>query len=152
MEIRDAAREDAAAIAHIYNQGIEDRSATLETQLRTAEERAEWLRREAGAEVEWLPFDLHPEYPAQGIPRADLLARYGERFTQMPYHQSVLHKVTPVYEELPGWGTDLTAITERADLPAAALDYLAFLEAQIGVPIRLVGVGPGREQFLHYAA
>ena len=47
-----------------------------------AEERAEWLRREAGAEVEWLPFDLHPEYPAQGIPRADLLARYGERFTQ----------------------------------------------------------------------
>ena len=34
------------------------------------------------AAVEWLPFDLHPEYPAQGIPRADLLARYGERFTQ----------------------------------------------------------------------
>lgn len=43
MEIREATREDAAAIAHIYNQGIEDRSATLETQLRTPEERAEWL-------------------------------------------------------------------------------------------------------------
>ncbi|HEY7414340.1 MAG TPA: arsinothricin resistance N-acetyltransferase ArsN1 family A [Ktedonobacteraceae bacterium] len=43
MEIREATCEDAAAIAHIYNQGIEDRSATLETQLRTAEERAEWL-------------------------------------------------------------------------------------------------------------
>lgn len=42
-EIRFATREDAAALAHIYNQGIEDRSATLETQLRTAEERAEWL-------------------------------------------------------------------------------------------------------------
>jgi predicted DsbA family dithiol-disulfide isomerase len=27
--------------------------------------------------VTWLPFDLHPEYPLQGIPRADLLARYG---------------------------------------------------------------------------
>lgn len=25
----------------------------------------------------WLPFDLHPEYPPEGIPRADLLARYG---------------------------------------------------------------------------
>lgn len=43
MEIREATREDAAAIADIYNQGIEDRSATLETQLRTPEERAEWL-------------------------------------------------------------------------------------------------------------
>jgi phosphinothricin acetyltransferase len=43
MEIREATRENAAAIAHIYNQGIEDRSATLETQLRTPEERAEWL-------------------------------------------------------------------------------------------------------------
>lgn len=43
MHVRDAAREDAAAIAKIYNQGIEDRVATLETQLRGPEERAEWL-------------------------------------------------------------------------------------------------------------
>ena len=43
MEIRDATQEDATAIARIYNQGIEDRVATLETQVRTPEERAEWL-------------------------------------------------------------------------------------------------------------
>lgn len=43
LEIRDATHEDATVIARIYNQGIEDRSATLETQLRTPEERAEWL-------------------------------------------------------------------------------------------------------------
>jgi L-amino acid N-acyltransferase YncA len=43
LQIRAATPEDAAAIAHIYNQGIEDRSATLETQLRTPEERAGWL-------------------------------------------------------------------------------------------------------------
>ena len=43
MDIRDATRDDAAAIARIYNQGIEDRVATLETQVRTPEERAEWL-------------------------------------------------------------------------------------------------------------
>ena len=30
-----------------------------------------------GAAVEWLPFDLHPEYPSEGIPRAQLVARYG---------------------------------------------------------------------------
>jgi len=43
MEIRDATLGDAPAIARIYNQGIEDRVATLETQLRTPEERAEWM-------------------------------------------------------------------------------------------------------------
>lgn len=43
MHLRDATQEDAAAIARIYNQGIEDRSATLETQLRTTTERADWL-------------------------------------------------------------------------------------------------------------
>lgn len=43
LEIREATRDYATAIAQIYNQGIEDRSATLEVQLRTPEERAEWL-------------------------------------------------------------------------------------------------------------
>lgn len=43
LEIRPATEEDAAAIARIYNQGIEDRVATLETELRTQEERAQWL-------------------------------------------------------------------------------------------------------------
>lgn len=43
LQIRDATIEDAPAIARIYNQGIEDRVATLETQPRTPEERAEWL-------------------------------------------------------------------------------------------------------------
>jgi phosphinothricin acetyltransferase len=43
MEIREATSADAAAIARIYNEGIEDRIATLETALRSPEERAEWL-------------------------------------------------------------------------------------------------------------
>jgi L-amino acid N-acyltransferase YncA len=42
--IRLAAAADAEAICHIYNQGIEDRVATLETELRTAEERQQWLQ------------------------------------------------------------------------------------------------------------
>jgi phosphinothricin acetyltransferase len=43
VSVRHAALEDAEAIARIYNQGIEDRGATLETVLRTADERREWL-------------------------------------------------------------------------------------------------------------
>lgn len=76
----------------------------------------------------------------------------GQRVERLPYHQSELHKATPIYEELPGWNTELSGCTERSQLPPQAQDYLGFLEQQVGVPITLVGVGPGREQFLHFAA
>jgi len=46
-----------------------------------ARDRVAWLRRQVGAEVTWRPFDLHPEYPPEGIPRAALEARYGERLS-----------------------------------------------------------------------
>jgi hypothetical protein len=51
-----------------------------------------------------------------------------------------------------GWQTDLTEMTESHDLPPAARDYLSFLETEVGVPVRLVGVGPGRDQYVHFAA
>ncbi len=40
-------------------------------------ERVAWLKRQFGARIEWRPFDLHPEYPPEGIRRADLERRYG---------------------------------------------------------------------------
>ena len=76
----------------------------------------------------------------------------GQRYTLPPYHQSTLHQVRPIYEELPGWGRDLTGVTSLEDMPQAAKDYVAFLADQIGVPVRMVGVGPGREQFVTFAA
>jgi predicted DsbA family dithiol-disulfide isomerase len=45
-------------------------------------ERATWLERRYGAQIEWRPFDLHPEYPPEGIPRAVLLERYGSAFSE----------------------------------------------------------------------
>ena len=76
----------------------------------------------------------------------------GERHDQLPYHQSVLHRSTPVYEELPGWQTDLSEVTERSQLPAEAEAYLQFVEEQAGVPVGMVGVGPGRRQVLNFSA
>ena len=43
LTVRLATVDDAAAICRIYNQGIEDRVATLETELRSPEERRTWL-------------------------------------------------------------------------------------------------------------
>jgi L-amino acid N-acyltransferase YncA len=48
VRVRVATEADAAAIAEIYNQGIEDRVATYETELRAAEDRRTWLRSIAG--------------------------------------------------------------------------------------------------------
>jgi adenylosuccinate synthase len=76
----------------------------------------------------------------------------GTRFSKLPYHQSTLHQVTPIYEEMPGWRADLSGATSLADMPAAARDYVERLADEIGVPVRLVGVGPGREQFVSFAS
>lgn len=72
----------------------------------------------------------------------------GVRYEYPPYHQSVLHDVTPIYETLPGWCTDLSAFTSFDQLPINAQRYVAFLQETIGVRISIVGVGPGREQFV----
>jgi len=72
----------------------------------------------------------------------------GVRYDYPPYHQSVLHDVTPMYEELPGWQQDITGCTAFEDLPANAQAYIRFLAKVTGVTISVVGVGPGREQFV----
>lgn len=73
------------------------------------------------------------------------------RYESLPWHQSVFHDVTPVYEELPGWRTDTSGVERKEDLPKAARDYVDFLAAQAGVPVAYVGVGPGRDQIIRYA-
>jgi adenylosuccinate synthase len=70
----------------------------------------------------------------------------GNRYDHVPYHQSVLHKVQPVYETLPGWGHDIERAEHLEDLPAAAREYVRFIEAFTGVAVSFVSVGPGREQ------
>ena len=74
----------------------------------------------------------------------------GERHEKLPYHQSDFHDAKPIYVEMPGWKSDLSGFTERDELPQKALDYLAALEEAIGVPISLIGVGPGRKQIVHF--
>ncbi|MDQ2679062.1 MAG: adenylosuccinate synthase [Actinomycetota bacterium] len=74
----------------------------------------------------------------------------GVRHENLPYHQSDLFDAVPIYEEFPGWNTDLTEVRERHQLPANAVTYLEFLQEQVGVPIGVVGTGPGRDQYVHF--
>jgi len=85
-----------------------------------------------------------------GIGPLQLAVRYhgpeGASFDEFPYHQSIVHKVVPEYVELPGWDMDLRRVRELSDLPSEARDYLSFIEDFVGVPVVLVGVGPGRDE------
>jgi adenylosuccinate synthase len=73
-------------------------------------------------------------------------SKEGAELDTFPYHQSILHSATPEYEELPGFDADLSACRSPEDLPPEARDYLGFIADFVGVPVRLVGVGPDREQ------
>jgi adenylosuccinate synthase len=87
-----------------------------------------------------------------GIGPLQVATRYrgpeGAEFDSFPYHQSILHKATAVYEQVPGWDEDITAVRRLEDLPQPAQDYLNYIEEFVGVPIVLVGVGPARDQVI----
>jgi adenylosuccinate synthase len=70
----------------------------------------------------------------------------GAEFDDFPYHQTVLHHAAGDYVELPGWTEDLSECRSESDLPAAAREYLQFMSNFVGVPVVMVGVGPGREE------
>jgi adenylosuccinate synthase len=72
-------------------------------------------------------------------------------YDHVPYHQSVLHRVQPVYREMPGWCSDISQVRSVPDLPQGARAYLDAIAEYTGVPVSYAGVGPGREQYVRLA-
>nr|XP_023658177.1 adenylosuccinate synthetase isozyme 1 B isoform X2 [Paramormyrops kingsleyae] len=72
----------------------------------------------------------------------------GKRIPYFPANMEVLHKVEVEYETLPGWKSDTTAARMWDDLPPKAQNYIRFVENQVGVPIKWVGVGKSRESMI----
>jgi len=70
----------------------------------------------------------------------------GQQLSLPPQGQGALEHLTPIYETLPGWKEDITACTTWEELPKNAHAYVKRLEELIGVPARIVSVGPDRKQ------
>ena len=68
----------------------------------------------------------------------------GEETDRFPF--DISEGVEPVYVELPGWQTDMTKMQSEDEFPEEFNAYMAFLEDQLGVPIKFVSIGPDREQ------
>jgi adenylosuccinate synthase len=70
----------------------------------------------------------------------------GETIGYPPESTLQLARCQPVYDDMPGWNEDITALQQYEDLPANARAYVERLEELLGVEISAVSVGPGREQ------
>ena len=69
-------------------------------------------------------------------------------FTDLPLGPSDLSPYEPLYDELPGWEADLSGVRKWEGLPSAARAYLDHIATLAGVPVRLVSVGPERDQII----
>jgi adenylosuccinate synthase len=70
----------------------------------------------------------------------------GEEAKNFPLSLERLEKAKPVYEEMPGWKTDISHIESFNDLPQEAMDYIKRIEELSGVPISILSFGPKRSQ------
>ena len=68
----------------------------------------------------------------------------GEETDEFPF--DICDGVEPVYVEMPGWKTDMTQMTSEDEFPEEFNAYVSFLEEELGVPVKIVSVGPDREQ------
>ncbi|MDD7530628.1 MAG: adenylosuccinate synthase [Prevotellaceae bacterium] len=68
----------------------------------------------------------------------------GKETRDFPY--DITEGVEPVYQELPGWQTDMTRMTDESQFPDAFKAYIDFLEEQLQTPISIVSIGPDRAQ------
>ena len=69
----------------------------------------------------------------------------GKRIDYFPSDIDELNAAKPVYEYLPGFHCDVSGCRSKEDLPAAALDYIRYIEKAINCPIKYVSVGAERE-------
>lgn len=68
----------------------------------------------------------------------------GEITDQIPY--DVNAKIEPVYKEFKGWKKDITDAKTLQDIPTELMEYISFIEKEVGVPVTIISVGPDRMQ------
>lgn len=75
----------------------------------------------------------------------------GKETAQIPF-QMLRYPIQPLYTQLKGWNQTTSAIGEEAGLPQAMKDYVQFINAKLGVPVRFISNGPGRDQIIRLSS
>jgi adenylosuccinate synthase len=72
----------------------------------------------------------------------------GEETERFPLSTEALSRCEPVYIEVPGWQEDISGARSFGELPAPAQNYIRLIEELAQVPVRIISVGPEREQVI----
>ncbi len=70
----------------------------------------------------------------------------GTRVTTLPASSAALARAKPVFEEMAGWQSSTAGVRTWDDLPPAAQAYVRRIESLLGTPVRIISVGPERDQ------
>lgn len=70
----------------------------------------------------------------------------GQEYDYFPFEAG--DNVEPVYKEFPGWKCDITKVRNYDDFPAELKDYVSWIEAETGCPIKIISVGPDRKEIV----
>ena len=68
----------------------------------------------------------------------------GRRVDYFPFESN--EEVMPVYREFPGWKCDICNVRSYDEFPKEFRDYVAFIEQETGVPVKIISVGPDRDE------
>ena len=68
----------------------------------------------------------------------------GQQIDYFPYN--IEDGIEPVYQEFPGWNADMTKMTSEDEFPIEFKNYIAFLEEELETPIKIISIGPDRDQ------
>lgn len=68
----------------------------------------------------------------------------GKQVDYFPYEAD--DSIEPIYREFPGWNCDICNVRSYDEFPQQFKDYVAFIEAECGVPVKIISVGPDREE------
>lgn len=85
----------------------------------------------------------------QNLPALQICVAYeldGKRLEYLPQEEGALGRVTPVYEELPGFEDDISGCTAFEELPGTVQGYIRRIEELSGVKVSMISVGADRRQ------
>ena len=71
--------------------------------------------------------------------------QFDEEISRMPFSLNS-SSLSPIYTEFDGWSEDLTNIKNYSQLPLNLKKYISFIEEKLEVPIKIISIGPGRDQ------
>ncbi len=86
-----------------------------------------------------------------GISKIKICTSYkinGKETTRMPFSLDKKN-LTPIYTEFKGWNEDLTNIKYESQLPSNLNNYISFIEEKLGIPIKIISLGPKRNQTIY---